>query len=120
MAPPLQLKVDSGRGQILLLQGRIHQPLVPLNKVEAVEEKEVKRLSNAVCLNLHPLRNLVATRCNLWFLALDLDQLEKRLSAKWAAQLSKLRQSRISASIELGISLTEMLQMPQLGHQPPA
>ena len=69
MAPPLQLKVDSGRGQILLLQGRIRQPLVPLNKVEAVEEKAGKRLSNAVCLNLPPPRNLAVTRCNQWFLA---------------------------------------------------
>ena len=69
MAPPLQLKVDSGRGQILLLQGRIRQLLVPLNKVEAVEEKEVKRPSNAVCLNLHPQRSLAVTRCNQWFLA---------------------------------------------------
>ena len=69
MAPPLQLKVDSGRGQILLLQGRIRQPLVPRNKEEAVEGKEVKRPSNAVCLNLLPPRNLAVTRCNQWFLA---------------------------------------------------
>ena len=112
----LRLKPGLGRGRKLSQELKL-QLLGPHNKVEAVVEKEVRRLSIAVCSNLPPLMNLAVIRSNRWFLV---RLPERRPSVKWEVlPLNKHhKSSQLLALIVLEIPLTETLPMPQFVHQP--